>query len=195
MDFFNNFTKNDYQIKIRTICFSCKMNKEESTETLCTECYEKCIITLIYLVKNDKLDLDIEDIKVNNKKMYKQVYDQVKDIENSSAHYFCGVSIINGWTKEEDKLKGFKHIIKSIKLGNKYAQMYMDITSYYYEDVHVRILLEGLYELIDIQNENIELKCKIEILEMENADLRYRPGGVGYQEAKEDFETHIEKNE
>lgn len=58
-------------------------------------------------------------------------------------------------------------------------------------DGHIPTLLEGVYELIDVQNENIELKRKIEMLEMENADLKYKPGGVGYQEAKEDFETHI----
>jgi hypothetical protein len=193
MEFFNEFFSNDCKRQIQTICISCKTN-EVFKRNLCTKCCEKSIDTLISLIKTDKLDMSIMyiDWNISNEIWLKPVYDQVKDIDNSSANYYCGFYFMGGWSVEEDSLKGIKYMIKSIKQGNKYAEEYIRIIKEDCCEDYTGILFDGFFEL---ENENIELKRKIEMLEMENADLRYRPGGVGYQEAREDFETHMEKNE
>ena len=59
----------------------------------------------------------------------------------------------------------------------------------YCEDLNVSVL-KFVDKYIDIEKQNKELCLKNKNLLEENTDLKYRPGGPGYYEAKDNFESN-----
>lgn len=145
---------------------------------------------------------------------FREVYNEIKDIENNSSVYRAlgtWIYICPQDSTETMQAKGFYYLKKSEKLGNKGAKedikdllefrdTYQDNNGNFVDlATDVMKIMDDYIELekrfaelerrsVELEKDNTKLLKRNEILEME---LKYRPDGIGYMEAKRDFESHL----
>ena len=190
MEFFNFCERNYFSYPPYNNCHSCDKPLEDTSVQLCPDCSDKCVNILVSSIKNDKLDININRLawNVSSGIWLEQVFNVIKDIENGSAHYYIGEYFLN---KQGHDMIGFRHLFKSAALGNKYAIDEIQSIKINYLEDYADILIEGFKGFISLEAKNQELEERIKELEMENIELKYRPNGIGYQTAKEHFESHL----
>lgn len=128
---------------------------------------------------------------------FDKVHQEIKDIHNSSVYYVLGTFIyLWGHTSNpniSDEGKALYYLQKSVRMGNQCATKIVD-TIYNEDDICSRdifkfmdlhIDLEEKYEKLIEYNQQLEKKVKEQ--EDEITEMKYRPDGIGYQEALADF--------
>jgi hypothetical protein len=203
MEFFENIRQNAlYQSTVEKRCVNCR-NEINISGRLCGGCRIICDNTLIQLIKDDKLTINliVIDWMVGISLWMDGIYNEITDVENGSAYYYKGFYHVSGWGKPYDPVTGFKYLTKAIRLGNQYAAEYIQDCKDNDTEWDELILFPAIEELIDLEDRTKELEAKNNELQKENTELReenielkYRPNGIGYEEAKADFETLSKEN-
>ncbi len=169
---------------------------------------------LIQLLKDDnQKELDaIYKQKWKNDIDFKTIYDAIFNLENPSIHKIIGDMYRYGFYVEQDNETAFHYYQSSVDQGNKNAQY--GLGNMYYYGRHVEQDYETAFHYFQLSadqgnhraqnnlknlirkwdnvdeyiakliNENNNLKKDISNLEIENTELRYTPGNIGYQEAE-----------
>ena len=157
----------------------------------------------IQLLKDDN-QTKLEEVYSNfssSKIDFTQVYNEIKDIEGNSSVYRVLGTFIYMWAHhgtESEQAKGLYYLKKSEKLGNKGAKMnivdILTIRPHWTDDNAEWVdlaadVVKMMDSYIELEEKCDELEKRNKELEMENLDLKYRPNGVGYMEAKVEFES------
>ena len=120
-------------------------------------------------------------IKGGNKRAAIEYYE--KKIDEGNDRAMLNLALL--YHKEKNKLEAIKYYKMAIEKGNEYA---MNNLVKLYKEVNSNYLKKLICEMNKLEDENEKLKKKNERLKTK---LKYMPppsGGIGYHEAKEDFD-------
>lgn len=141
-----------------------------------------------------------------------EYYHEIKDYENMLKYYLMGIengntdvisNLMTYYTEQKDYENMLKYLFMDIQKNDGDKDYMEEAVEHLHQSLRYnKQVTDKLVEMvindkktIDLsEQKNIQLEQKISQLEKEITHLKYIPGGPGYQDAKNNFETNSKIN-